>query len=470
MRRRMHGSGCWKAGGLALPAEFRRMAVACLLAVLACAAAACSEQSRELEGQLDRMELLLAEVLAESRAEPGAVETDADAELERAEEQLDEALEAALASLELAEAAEARVEDLEAELDLAAQGSAEPSGDDSDGAVLREVIDRGVLRCAVPMTRPLFGLREGDGDPAGFEIEFCKAIAAAVLGDADAVEYVDASYAPTRFEVLNLGDADVLIRTTAVTASRDASLRLEYAPVTFYTGQGFAVRADSPYQSTADMTDQPTICVQSGTFDESNLADHFADLGLDYDPIGGARADVSHAFFSGACDVWTDWQLFLASDIWERDDAADFRILGQLLSKEPNAPAVRSGDPVWKDAVSWVVQGLILAEEMGITSRNVGAMAWDPPNWEIARLLGASYDGYRVADLGFGAGGGDERYWIDPRFIQRAIAAVGNYGEIYEREIGDAIPRRCSLNAPWNEDKRGCPPGMGGILYAPPYR
>ena len=342
----------------------------------------------------------------------------------------------------------------------------EDEGDgDGDGATVGDTLsiidDRGSLKCGVKQTQPLFGFKGADGSVTGFDIEFCKAIAAAVLGDPNSVEYVDASDASTRFELLNDGEIDVLIRTTTITASRDRELGVDFAQTTFYTGQGFAVHADSGIQSSADMGGT-TICVQSGTTTEQNLADHFTDLGLSYTPLGGGDQETQDAFVSGRCDVWTADQSNLASRIGVLDNASDFVILGELISKEPLAPGVRDYDSEWKDVVNWVVHGLISAEELGITQANVSSMAANPPNTTIARLLGVSYEGAAVSTLGFDR--------VDAQFIQRAIAAVGNYGEIYENTVGDAVPRACSLNALASEDKSGCPAGTGGIQYALPYR
>ena len=328
-------------------------------------------------------------------------------------------------------------------------------------STLDQVIERDELRCGVKQTQPLFGFREADGRTiTGFDIEFCNAIAAAVLGDDRKVEYIDASDARTRFELLTDGEIDVLIRTTTLTASRDREVGIDFTQPIFYTGQGFAVRTDSGIDSTSDMGDA-IICVQSGTTHEQNVADHFTDIGLEYDPQGGLSADMAAAFFDGRCDVLTDDTATLASRISLRDDAADYKILPQIISKEPLTPAVREGDSEWRDIVNWVVHGLIRAEEIGITRANVDQMAANPPNAEIARLLGVSYEGEAVRTLGFDR--------INPQFIQRAIAAVGNYGEIYERTVGDYIPRACTLNdLVFNNS--GCPDGQGGIMYAFPYR
>ena len=344
---------------------------------------------------------------------------------------------------------------------VAACSSDGGAGAGERGDTLAAVIDRGELKCGVKQTQPLFGFREADGTVAGFDVEFCKAIAAAALGDADALELVDASDASTRFELLADGEIDVLIRTTTITASRDRELNVDFAQTTFYTGQGFAVHAGSGIGSTADM-DGTTICVQSGTTTEQNLADHFTDLGLSYTPIGGGDQETQDAFIAGRCDVWTADQSNLASRIGVLSNASDFLILGELISKEPLAPGVRDYDSEWKDIVNWIVHGLIAAEELGITQGNVAGLAADPPNTTVARLLGVPFGGGSVSTLGFDG--------VDAQFIQRAIAAVGNYGEIYAATVGDAVPRACSLNALASEDKRNCPPGTGGIQYALPYR
>ena len=339
----------------------------------------------------------------------------------------------------------------------AAPAAAATSGE-TQGDTVALVKDRGILKCGVKQTQPLFGFKEADGSVVGFDVEFCKALAAALEVD---LELIDASDASTRFELLNDGQIDVLIRTTTITASRDRELGVDFAQTTFYTGQAFAVRKDAGIDSTRDMGDA-TICVQTGTTTEQNVADHFTDIGLTYDPQGGLSQDVAEAFFSGRCDVLTADASDLASRIAVRDDRNDYKILDQIISKEPLAPGVRDYDSEWKDVVNWVVHGLIFAEEEGITQGNVAALAASPPNTTIARLLGVSYEGGEVSTLGFES--------VNAQFIQRAIAAVGNYGEIYARTIGDYIPRACSLNALAIDDSVDCPAGTGGILYALPFR
>ena len=326
---------------------------------------------------------------------------------------------------------------------------------------LQYVIDRGYLLCGTKQTQPLFGFKQYDGSVVGFDIEFCKAISAAVLGDATKVEYVDASDASKRFEYLLEAEFDVLIRTTAVTASRDRALGIDFTQPIFYSGQGFLVRADSGYDSTSDLGDA-LICVPADSVAEQNVADYFEEIGLRYDRKISFAVDVWDAFLSGRCDVLTADVSDIASRVAWRNDGVDYTILPQFISKEPLAPAVREYDSEWKDVVHWVVHGLIAAEELGITRANVAALAANPPNAEVARLLGVPYEGRSATTLGF--------YWINQQFIQRAIAAVGNYGEIYERTIGDHLPRACTLNALAIDRSVDCPPGQGGILYALPYR
>ena len=326
---------------------------------------------------------------------------------------------------------------------------------------LQHVIARDELWCGVKQTQRLLGFREADGTVSGFEIEFCKAIAAAVLGDATKVKYLDASAATTRFKLLRVAEFDVLIHTDTVSASRDLAQGIDFALPIFYDGQGFLVRKDSGYESTADM-DGVGMCFESPSVAGSNVHDHFTDIGLTYDGLASYTLDeIADHFFSGRCDVLTADASELALRVSLRDDAEDYTILPQVITRKPLAPGVRDYDSEWKDVVNWVVHGLIAAEELGVTQGNVAEMATDAPSSEIARLLGVSYLSGEVRTLGFDS--------IDAQFIQRAIVAVGNYGEIYERTIGDYIPRACTLNALAIDASVDCPPGLGGVLHALPY-
>ncbi len=333
---------------------------------------------------------------------------------------------------------------------LAAACGGDGNGEEG-GGTLQTVLDRGELKCGVTDSLPGFGFKDPNSVYSGFDIEFCKAIAAAVLGDAEQVQYVPAS-SQARFELLASGEVDILVRVTTITAQRDVSRGVDFAQTTFYDGQGFVVHADSDIRTAEDMAGT-TICVAAGTTTEQNLDDFFNARGLAYTPLQGDWPDPQDQFLERRCDVLTSDKSGLAARISALPNPEDYRFLPLTISKEPLAPGVRDGDTRWKDVVNWVVYGLINAEELGVTRDNVAAMAADPPNAAVARLLGEPFKGSEVADLGFG---------VDAQFIQRALMAVGNYGDIYARTIEQlGITRAGTLNALYTE---------GGILYAPPYR
>ena len=321
----------------------------------------------------------------------------------------------------------------------------------SRGDTIALIQERGLLNCGVTDTLPGFGFRSPDGSYSGFDVEFCKALAAAVLEDASKIEFVPAS-SQARFELLAAGQVDVLVRVTTITAQRDSARGVDFAQTTFYDGQGFVVHADSPIQAAEDM-DGATICVAAGTTTEQNLDDFFNERGMRYTPLPGEGSEPQDQFVARRCDVYTSDKSGLAARVAALPNSEDFRFLPLTISKEPLAPGVRDYDSDWKDVVNWVVFGLINAEELGVNSGNVDAWAANPPNTAVARLLGVPFEGGEVADLGFK---------VDPQFVQRALRAVGNYGEIYERTVAQlGIEREGTLNALYTE---------GGILYAPPYR
>ena len=332
-----------------------------------------------------------------------------------------------------------------------AAGCGGGEGDGEGGGALEAIRERGRLLCGVTDTLPGFGFREADGGYSGFDAEFCRAIAAAVLGDASDAEFVAAS-AQTRFELLASGAVDVLVRVTTITAERDAGRGVDFAQTTFYDGQGFAVHADSAIRDDAGM-DGATVCVTSGTTTEQNLDDFFNERGMSYTPLGGEGSEPQDAFVARRCDVYTGDKSGLAARIAVLPNPEQYRLLPATISKEPLAPGVRDNDSQWKDVVNWVVYGMINAEELGVNKANVDAQAVAPGSTAIARLLGVPYEGGEVADLGFG---------VDPQFIQRAIRAVGSYADVYERTVAQVgIARAGTLNALYRD---------GGILYAPPYR
>lgn len=322
----------------------------------------------------------------------------------------------------------------------------------AQGETLQTVIDRGELKCGVKNSQAGMGNLEADGTFSGFDIEFCKAIAAAVFGDSSKVEYVPAS-AGDRFALLGSGEIDVLIRTTTNTFSRDVDLGSTFQTTTFYDGQGMMVKADSAFMSIGDM-DGATICVTTGTTTEQNLDDTFAALGISYTPLGIEDDAGSQAnFLEDRCDGWTGDRSNLAAQksVYPADGGGPdaLRVLPEVMSKEPLGPVTRDGDDQWSQIVEWVVLGMISAEENGLNSGNVAAQAGSPSTAEIGRILGI--------DLAIGTLLGLDR----DTFMQDVIGQVGNYGEAYDRTIGLLLPRAGSANALWTQ---------GGLIYAPPVR
>jgi general L-amino acid transport system substrate-binding protein len=343
-------------------------------------------------------------------------------------------------------------------------GGEEAAGEDGGGGgLLADVQDRGTLRCGVNETVPGFGLVDEAGDYAGFDIEFCRVVAAAVLGDAEAVEFVSLD-AETRFTALQAGDIDVLIRNTTNTASRDGGERSRFLTTTFYDGQGMMVAADSGYSSIADM-DGTTICVLSGTTTELNLATAAAAAGIDYEPLTFDGADeIQEAFIAGQCQGWTSDKSQLAGVRSAFPDSEGgpeaLTVLEETFSKEPLGPVVLDGDDEWASAVDWAVIAAIQAEEFGITADNVEDMT-SSENLDILRFLGQPIpdpDDPEAEAASFDPGLG-----LDPDFAVNVISQVGNYGEIYDRTVGADSPLELerALNAQYTD---------GGLIYAPPYR
>jgi general L-amino acid transport system substrate-binding protein len=317
------------------------------------------------------------------------------------------------------------------------------------GNTLEAVRERGTLRCAGNQSVPGFGYINPDTNEfEGFDIDFCKVFAVAVLGDPNAIE-VRPTTANERFPVLQSGEVDVLSRNTTWTISRDTSLGLDFAPVTFYDGQGMMVRADSGIEDLEGL-DGGTICVQSGTTTEKNLADVFRARGIDFTPVVFDEADATRlAYDEGQCDGFTTDKSGLVSQQILMADPAAHVILDETMSKEPLAPAVRHGDDNWYDIVKWSIFCTIAAEEMGIDSTNVDSFLGgeDPV---IQNLMG------ETGDLGVAMG-------LNNDFCYQIVKQVGNYGEIYDRNLGPDTPFNLprGLNALYTE---------GGIQYAPPFR
>ncbi|RMF02433.1 MAG: amino acid ABC transporter substrate-binding protein [Chloroflexi bacterium] len=312
------------------------------------------------------------------------------------------------------------------------------------------VRERGVLKCGGNANVPGFGYLDPDTNEfAGFDIDYCRAVAAAVLGDADAIE-VRATTGSDRFPVLQSGEIDMLSRNTTWTISRDTSLGFNFAPTTFYDGQGMMVRKDSGIESLEDL-EGATICVQQGTTTEKNLADVMRALGVNYEPVVLADAPSTLAAYDeGRCDGFTTDKSGLVSNQTLLADPSAHVILPETMSKEPLGPLVRHGDDQWFDIVKWVTFGTMQAEELGITSENVEEMAATSEDPVVRNLLGVE------GDLGQGLG-------LDNDFMVKVIKQVGNYGEIYDRHLGPdtVFNLERGMNALWTD---------GGLLYSPPFR
>lgn len=336
----------------------------------------------------------------------------------------------------------------------------EPAGQDEDAGgngTLAAVQERGELVCGINDAVPGFGSIDEDGTPVGFDVDFCKVIAAAVLGDAEAVEYVPVAVAE-RFTVLQSGEIDVLSRNTTHTAAREGTEGGAFVTTTYYDGQGMMVRADDGFASVDDM-DNTIICVLEGTTTELNLATRFA--GLEYEPLTFSNSDdLQDAFIAEACDGFTSDMSQLASRRGLFPDEAggpeSLVIFDEVFSKEPLGPTVRHGDHEWFRTVNWAVIATIQAEEFGITSENVGDFE-DTENLDIRRFLGLEGSDEESADV-FDPGLG-----LDPAMNRDIVEQVGNFGEIFERHIGPdtVLGLERGLNALWTD---------GGLLYAPPYR
>ena len=320
-----------------------------------------------------------------------------------------------------------------------------------ESARLQAVKDSGQLRCGVNSGVRGFGFLNEQSEFVGFDIDFCRALAAAIFNDPEAVEFRPLT-TPERFTALQTNEIDVLIRNTTWTFGRDVELGTDFGPTTFFDGQGMMVRKDSGFSSLDDMGGA-TICLQTGTTTELNLADAFNSRGLTYETLlFDTPEDTYKTYDEGRCDGATSDKSQLTGNRTGLATPADHVILPETMSKEPLGPVWAHGDQQWGDVVQWVVYGLMIAEEKGITSANVDQIvAGEIKDPEVARLLGL--EGEFGALLG-----------LAPDFMVNVIRTVGNYGEIYDRNLGPEgvdIPRAGTLNDLWTR---------GGLLYAPPWR
>jgi general L-amino acid transport system substrate-binding protein len=321
----------------------------------------------------------------------------------------------------------------------------------SSGGRLAAVQAAGVLQCGGNDTLPGFGIIDADGNFSGFDIDFCRVIAAAVLGDANAIN-VTPLVAAQRFPSLQSGEIDVLIRNTTWTASRDGAEQATFLHPTFYDGQGFMVRADSGIATIADAANT-TICVLTGTTTLLNMNAVLGDLGIPFTALEFESNDeLQPAFVAEQCEVWTSDASQLAAFAATLD--IETAILPDIISKEPLGPVVADGDSEWAQVVDWATMATIQAEEFGITSANIGDFATSEDSG-IRRFLGLPIeddDGNEVVvDVGLG---------LPTDFATNIITQVGNYGEIFERNLAPLSLSR-GPNALWTD---------GGIMYVPPFR
>jgi general L-amino acid transport system substrate-binding protein len=324
----------------------------------------------------------------------------------------------------------------------------------SHGSTLDLVKERGFLKCGSNTGLAGFGLPNDDGVWEGIDVDVCRAVAAAVFGDASKVEYVPTT-SKVRFTVLQSGEVDMLSRNTTWTLQRDVELGLEFVGVNYYDGQGFMVPASLGVSSATEL-DGASVCIQVGTTTEMNLADYFAGNSMSYEAVPvETNSEADAAYTAGRCDVYTtDASGLYASRAGYPDPSAHV-VLPEIISKEPLGPSVRHGDSAWADIVRWSLNAMIIGEELGITSANVDEMK-SSKNPEVLRLLGVN----QVGDTGAGYG-----QWLNlsDDWAYNIIQQVGNYSESLEKHIGPNTPINIQrgLNALYKH---------GGILYAPPFR
>ena len=322
-----------------------------------------------------------------------------------------------------------------------------------DGGKKASTVDatkkQGFVKCGVSQGLPGFSNADESGKWTGIDVDVCRAVAAAVLGDANKVKYTPLS-AKERFTALQAGEIDVLSRNTTWTLERDAAIGLTFVGVNFYDGQGFMVRKKTGIKSVNDFKDGVKVCTNTGTTTELNMADFFKSKGIKYEPVVFEKADeVVQAYDSGRCDTYTTDKSGLAAQRTKLTKPDDHVVLPETISKEPLGPVVRQGDAKWEDVVRWSLNVWIEAEEYGVNSGNIDAMK-DSKNPAIQRIVGAE-----------GTKNG-EALGLDNQWSYRIIKQVGNYGESYKRNIADTgiLPDR-GPNQLWTK---------GGILYVPPVR
>ena len=317
------------------------------------------------------------------------------------------------------------------------------------GATLDAVKAKGFVQCGVNQGLPGFSNPDENGNWVGLDVDVCRAVAAAVLGDASKVKFTPMS-AKERFTALQSGEIDVLSRNTTWTFVRDNALGLDFAGVVYYDGQGFMVRKNLGVKSARELNGA-SVCVITGTTTELNLGDYFRANDMKYRPVVYEKGDETVAAYdAGRCDVFTTDRSQLAGQRIKLKKPKDHVILPEVISKEPLGPVVRHGDNQWGDIVRWSLNAMIVAEEKGVTSKNVDETKAKSKDPEIKRLLGVE------ADLG-------KKLGLSNDWAYNIIKKVGNYGEIFDRNVGPDTPLKLErgLNQLWSK---------GGILYSPPMR
>ena len=321
------------------------------------------------------------------------------------------------------------------------------------GDLLGTIQSRGTLNCGVSGAAVAFSMTQPDGSQQGFDADYCRVVAAAILGDADAVNFVPLT-AAERFTAVQTGEVDLLMRNTTWTQSRDTDVGMDFGPTTYYDGQQLMARVSDGFSASSGVSDiaGAVVCTNAGTTTEKNIADSAQAAGVTITLNTFEDFDiVTDNFISGACDIiTTDGSGLVGRKANQEPDDQDWVIFPATpISKEPLGPTYGQNDSAFADAVNWAVYATIIADEKGITSANADAMAANPPDAEAGRLLGGEGELQSVMGL-------------DPDAFLQVIKQVGNYDEIYERNLGPVgLTRAGSANAGWQE---------GGLIYAPPAR
>ena len=316
------------------------------------------------------------------------------------------------------------------------------------GATLDAVKEKGFVQCGVNTGLPGFSNADDSGNWTGLDVDLCRAVAAAVLGEASKTRFTPLT-AKERLTALQSGEIDLLSRNTTWTLTRDSALGLHFAGVSYYDGQGFLINKSLGVKS-AEELNGASICVLAGTTTELNVADYFRTNGMEYRPVVFDTGDLTiKAFEAGRCDVLTSDQSQLYGLRIKLAKPGEAVVLPEVISKEPLGPVVRQGDDNWFNIVRWTLFALVNAEELGVTSANVDEMK-SSANPGVRRLLGV--EGDKGKDLG-----------LSNDWVYAIVKQVGNYGEVFERNVGAQTPLKIErgLNALWNQ---------GGLQYAPPVR